>query len=378
MFNHNQTLPAHIEFSQKIKTNISHSLSNSCAQALTVKQLCQLSGRSLDDITLNYAPLTGSVELKQSIVDFHNQVNKKNYAFDENNALTFCGAQEALAAIYQSVLTPGDEIVVLTPCYPSLVTMAKKFGAVVKSINLTPNTHWQLDFDEFERNVNSNTRMIVINSPNNPTGSVISSIIADKILAIAQKYQCYLLADDVSQASNFQQLPIEHNYLSYDKSIVVSGLSKSFGLPGIRIGWVVSANKAWLKALLAIKSYGSICCSTTDEMLALWALQQSNVIINTNNDIIVSNIAYFQKFIDRNDKVFYWNPPQAGVMTVVGSLLAEPINDWALQFTEHTGVLILPCTLFGLNGNNFRLGLGQASFENSVNVLDKYINTQVS
>jgi aspartate/methionine/tyrosine aminotransferase len=375
MFSLSQKLPAHIEFSQKIKTKISHNLSHSCAQALSVKALCKLSGRSLEEATLNYAPLTGSVELKQAIVEFHNHVNKKRYAFDENNALTFCGAQEALAAIYQSVLAPGDEIVVLTPCYPSLVTMAKNMGVTVKSINLTADTHWQLDFDELARNVNFNTRMIVINSPNNPTGSVISNVIADKILAIAKKYQCYLLADDVSQASNFQQLPIEHNYLSYEKSIVVCGMSKSFGLPGIRVGWVVSANKAWLKALLVIKSYGSICCSITDETLALWALQQSNVIINNNNDIIVNNIHYFQKFIDRNHKTFYWHPPQAGIMTVVSSLLAEPINDWALKFTEHTGVLILPCTLFGLSGSNFRLGLGQTSFQKSVDILEEYINT---
>jgi aspartate/methionine/tyrosine aminotransferase len=375
MAEYNVSLPAHIAFSQSITTKITHNLSNSCAQSMTVNELCQLAGESIGDIDLSYAPLLGSMELRQAIFKYHNQINNADFGLGHQNVLTFCGAQEALAAIYKCVLTSEDEIVVFTPCYPSLVSMVKEIGATVKCIELSAERDWKIDFQQLECAVNEKTKMIVINSPHNPTGSIVDSETADKVLALAQKYQCYILADDVSQASNHQQLSLSHNYLSYDKGIVVSVMSKSFGLAGLRLGWVVTKNKFLLKNLLMIKSYGSICCSVIDERLGLWALNHSDTIIKRNNEIIIKNIEIFQAFIDENEQVFRWKEPQAGTLAVVELLIEQQIVDWAKNLAEQSGLLILPCSLFGLSGNYFRLGLGQLNFLQSLALLDKYLST---
>jgi len=219
--------------------------------------------------------------------------------------------------------------------------------------------------------VNDKTKIIVINSPHNPTGSIVDSQTANKILALAKKYQCYLLADDVSQASNYQQLALSHNYLSYEKSIVVSVMSKSFGLAGLRLGWVITKNELLLKELLAIKSYGSICCSVIDEQLSLLALNNSAKILKRNNDIIQKNIEHFQLFVDENKRFFRWIPPQAGVLAVVELSIFQPVIDWAKNVVEQSGLLILPCSLFGLSGNYFRLGLGQENFLQGLRLLEK-------
>jgi len=184
------SLPAHIAFSQSVTANITHNLSNSCAQSMTVNELCHLAGNSIDDIDLSYASLPGSVELRQAIVKYHNQINHADFGLDHNNVLTFCGAQEALAAIYKCLLTSDDEVVVFTPCYPSLVSMINENGATVKSIELRAENNWQIDFNQLECVVNDKTKMIVINSPHNPTGSIVDSQTADKILALAKKHQC--------------------------------------------------------------------------------------------------------------------------------------------------------------------------------------------
>ena len=368
------TLPAHIAYSQGLNTEIQFNLSNSCAQGMTVAQLCQLADKSLAELPLTYASLAGAVPLRQEIVCFHNELNNKDYPLDESHALTFCGAQEALAAIYTSLLSPGDEIVVFTPSYPSLVTMAQQMGVKVNAIPLQEANNWRMAPELLAAKVNDNTRLIVINSPHNPTGSIIDTKTAKQVLALAKKYNCYLLADDVAQASNYNDLPLAHDYLSYEKSLVVGVMSKSFGLAGLRIGWVLSPDKSLLSKLLAVKAYGSICTSAVDEALALMALQHRDKLLMQNNCIINENIKYFQSFVDHNAGLFSWRPPQAGIMTVVKSHLNSLIGDWSVDLARQHKVLLLPAYLFGLEGEYFRLGLGQQSFPVALAALQHFVD----
>ncbi|WP_281561487.1 aminotransferase class I/II-fold pyridoxal phosphate-dependent enzyme [Thalassomonas sp. RHCl1] len=368
------TLPAHIAYSQGLNTEITFNLSNSCAQALTVAQLCQLADKDLAELPLTYAPLSGSVALRQEIVHFHQTLNRKSYPFDESNVLTFCGAQEALAAIYTSLLSPGDEIVVFTPNYPSLVTMAQAMGVKVNAIPLQVSGSWRMETEQLVAKMNDNTRLIVINSPHNPTGSIIDSEAAKQVLASAKKHHCYLLADDVTQASNYNDLSLAHDYLSYEKSLVVGVMSKSFGLAGLRIGWVLSGDKSLLAKLLSVKAYGSICTSAVDEQLALMALKYSDNILARNNRIISDNINHFQRFVDSNAGLFSWQPPQAGIMTLVSSHLERPVSNWAPELARKYKVLLLPANLFGVEGEYFRLGLGQLNFPRALSLLQDFVD----
>ncbi|WDD98561.1 aminotransferase class I/II-fold pyridoxal phosphate-dependent enzyme [Thalassomonas actiniarum] len=371
------TLPAHIAYSQGLNTEITFNLSNSCAQALTVAELCQLADKNLAELSLTYAPLSGSVALRQEIVHFHQTLNRKSYPFDQDNVLTFCGAQEALAAIYTSLLSPGDEIVVFTPNYPSLVTMAQAMGVKVNAIPLQEADSWRMDMEQLAAKVNDNTRLIVINSPHNPTGSIIDSEAAKQVLVLAKKHHCYLLADDVTQASNYDDLSLAHDYLSYEKSLVVGVMSKSFGLAGLRIGWVLSPDKNLLAQLLSVKAYGSICTSAVDEQLAVMALQHSDNILTRNNHIISDNIRHFQRFVDSNAGLFSWQPPQAGIMTLVKSHLKRPIKDWGPDLARKHKLLLLPANLFGLEGECFRLGLGQLDFPGALALLQDFVDSCV-
>jgi aspartate/methionine/tyrosine aminotransferase len=376
----NKQLPAHIAFGQRLaqnpKVNIEFNLSDSCAQSLSVHALCKLADSTVESVLgkqeLSYAPLWGGKVLRQLIADFHQSANNHITQLTAEDVLTFCGAQEALSAIYQcafSTSTPfigselaESEIVVMTPCYPSLVSMAKQMGIKVNCLALDPNQTWQVTFKQLSCLVNEKTRLIVINSPHNPTGSVITSELADEILTLAKKYNCYLLADDVSQTSNYHQLPLAHRYLDYDKAIVVSVLSKSFGLAGLRIGWAVSKNKALLKQLLAVKAQASICTSAVDEKLAELALMNHGKIISENNKLIAKNIKLFQLFIDNNSLHLSWQPPQAGLLALVKCHTQISMLEWAEQLAEQAGIFVYPACLFGLSDQYFRLGLGRSDF----------------
>ena len=389
------TLPAHIAFGQKLAANenvaIKHNLSNSCGQSLSVAQLCALGEKSLDDLLgeqeLSYASISGSYHLRLLIARFHQDYNNHEYQLSADNVLTFCGAQEALSAIYQTVFFNDEdddkidhskysemEIVVVTPCYPSLVTMAEQLGIKVRCLAVSFEHNWQINEQELLALINENTRLIVLNSPHNPSGCLINSEFSCRILARAKKYNCYLLADDVSQASNYNKVDLAHTYLDYDRTIVVSVLSKSFGLAGLRIGWAVTKNKALLKKLLAIKAQASICTSIVDEKLAELALENHEKIINGNNDIIKNNIALFQRFIETNYHYFSWHTPQAGLLTLVKCHTEIPMLKWAEQLVEETGIFVYPACLFGLKGSYFRLGLGTKNLSMILVSLQRHVD----
>ncbi|MFT5814846.1 MAG: aspartate/methionine/tyrosine aminotransferase [Psychroserpens sp.] len=389
------SLPKHIAYSQSLAGYIQHNLSDSTAQALTLDQLCQLgtasSGASslgTDNLSirdvetdpigatlLSYSPVQGDELLRQEIVNFHQGLNCHRQLITADSAVTFCGAQEALSAIYQAVLSVGDEIVVMTPSYPSLVSMAKSMGVIVREVGLCAENHWQANIDDFKQVVNNKTQLIVLNSPHNPTGSAIDSELAEQILQLAQHYQCYLLSDDVSQASNYYDLALAHGYLDYPKSIVVGVMSKSLGLAGVRIGWAVTPNKTLLQSLMAIKAIHSICCSKVDEKLALLALQNSQEILTRNNQLIVDNIVLFSALVSRHPEKLHWHQPQAGMLALVEVKSIDSIISWSHKLAKQSGILALPSELFGLSGNYFRLGLGQKSFANTLEKFEDYLLT---
>ncbi len=391
----NNNLPAHIAFGQQLSANtnvtIRHNLSNSCGQSMSATQLCALDDTPIEKLLgeqeLAYSSIKGSTHLRKLIAHFHQNHNSHEYQLSADDVLTFCGAQEALSAIYQTVFNAEVlakdkirekrtelEIVVITPCYPSLVTMAEQLGIKVRCLALNYQEGWQINQGEFLSLINENTRLIVLNSPHNPSGSIIDSEFSEKILAKAQKFNCYLLADDVSQASNYNQAPLAHNYLDYDRTIVVSVLSKSFGLAGLRIGWAVTKNKDLLENLLAIKTQISICTSIVDEKLAEVALEHHQEIIRENNRLIKKNIITFQQFIESNNKYFSWHPPQAGLLALVKCHTKLPMLKWAEKLAEDSGIFVYPACLFGLTGSYFRLGLGTKNFAEILGVMQRFID----
>lgn len=386
------TLPAHIAFSQSIETNIDYNLSDSTAQTMTVSELCALGNSSIDELSLSYGALMGDQALRQAIITFHTDLNttkeslltdplvKKSSGdftpvLNEHNVLTFCGAQEALASVYQHLLQAGDEVVLMTPCYPSLKVMAENSGCVVREISLSALTDWQVNIDSFLPLVNERTKLIVLNSPHNPSGNIIDSFLAAQLLSLAKQFNCYILADDVSQASNYNHLPLAHQYLTYSKAIIVSVLSKSFGLAGVRVGWVVCQDKALIQGLLAVKCYGSICCSAVDLFLAKIALNHHQIIISKNNLITQNNIILCENFINTNSDLFSWHPPKAGMLAIVKCHFEQPIEQWARELAKVTGVLLLPTSLFGMPGQYFRLGLGQANLFQALQAVQVYLNS---
>lgn len=372
-------LPAHIRYTRQLSAKhieIDINLSHSGAQALTIAQLLNFAPEQTSDfeqLSLEYASVQGKLSLRQKIAQFHQRCNTHQGNTLPEHIITFTGAQEALKAIYQVVISPGDEVVVFTPCYPSLVNMVEQCGGIVKTIELSAKNQWQFDIETLEKTVNSSTKLIVVNAPHNPTGSILSKKEQAKILSLAQQFDCYLLSDDVTQVSvHNENISTKHSFLDYQKTIVVSVMSKSFGLAGVRLGWLVTSDSELIEPLLALKCYGSICTSAVDEYLAEVALSHSEAIIAGQIEQVQINKNLVEQFIAQFPQQFSWHAPKAGFLSVLEIHGVEDINSWLLALAENTGVLLLPAQLFGLNGPYVRLGLGQSNLNLGLEKLKNY------
>lgn len=387
VFGNELSLPPHIAFARRLAPFVHYNLSDSCAETLTLLELLALGNgtpehldlSSLDealsplkialsplDVPLCYASLQGDPVLRAEIAAFHSELNlaelNHSPAVQAGHVITFSGAQEALRAVYQAVLSPGDEVIVMTPCYPSLAAMAPWFGATTHSITLRYENGWQPELEKLAALFTAKTRLVVINSPHNPTGAVLDAQARRQLLELARHHGCYLLADDVSQAINPFGRDLAHGYYGYEKSVLVSVMSKSVGLGGIRIGWTVTPDEALGEKLLAVKAQGSICTSVVDERLALLALKARAQILERNNRIVAGNIALFEQFLADQPEIFSWRPPGAGLLALVAVNCREGIEDWCLSTAKKTGVGLMPASLFGLEGKFVRLGLGRRDF----------------
>jgi len=264
------------------------------------------------------------------------------------------------------VLRPDDEVIVITPCYPSLLAMVEACGARSRILPLDYDNGWQLDVERLASLFTAKTRMLVINSPHNPTGVVFDAETRRWIVELVRRHGCYLLADDVSQGTNPFQADLAHDYFHYEKTLLVSVMSKSFGLGGVRIGWALAREPAMVEMLQAVKAQGSICTSVVDERLALLALLARERIFDRNNRLVVRNLGLVGNFLAEHPELFSWHPPKAGLLALVKVSCAQTMADWCLTTAEKTGVGFLPSGLFGLEGNFVRLGSGRKSFAQGI------------
>lgn len=344
---------------------------------MSLKQLAHLVNSdlvSLMEQPLHYASIQGAASLRRQIIAFHHALNQHQIELNIDNVLTFAGAQEALSCIYHSTLHAGDEVVLMTPCYPSLQIMAENLGCKVRSIKVTACMS-QLDlYAQFKAAINQHTKLVVLNSPHNPTGLVIDSSLAEQLMVLVKQFNCFLLCDDVAQASNFQELSLSHQFLDYENTVVVSVMSKSFGLAGCRVGWAISQNNVLMKALLSRKAFGSICTSMLDEKIAELALRYWPAIVTQNNQVIKNNVAKFDAFCRQFSEYIAWVPPKAGILSVATIKQTTDIEKWCKSLAHEQKLLLLPLTLFQQPGNQVRIGLGLDNLEQCLTKLACHFN----
>ena len=296
------------------------------------------------EIPLNYPEVNGDVQLRERVSALYEGASP-------DNVLVTVGASEANYILANTLLESGDEVAVMRPTYMQLSGAAANLGANVRSFSLDGTKDWALDLDELKDAVTPKTKVIAVVNPNNPTGKILSNIEMNAIITIAEKVGAWLITDEVYSGSERDiDQPAISFYGKYDKVIVVNGLSKAYGLPGLRIGWVVAPSFI-TKELWKRHEFTTISSSMLGNRLGEMALRPNvrKKLLTRAQKLAGEGFATLQYFLDEHPDVFSVVPPMASALSFVRYKL--PINSTELvhKIRKEKSVLIVPGNCFDLD-----------------------------
>lgn len=355
----------------KYEFNTEYLLCSSDCEAVSIADLLGLeegADEKFLNVRLGYTESQGNPTLRREIANIYE-------AIQPEEILVHTGAEEAIFLFMQAMLEQGDHVIVHTPCYQSLTEIAKAIGCDVSPWLAREENNWALDLDEFKNLLQPNTKAIVVNTPHNPTGYLMSRADFDSVNRFAQENDVLLFFDEVYRESEYDpstRLPAACDMGEHAVSLGVT--SKTYGLAGLRIGWIATKNKDVYQKMASLKDYTTICNSAPSEFLAEVAMRNRGKLIERNLGIIKNNLVIMDDFFARHADLFSWVRPQAGSMEFP-KLLQGDIEDFCDKVVREAGVLLLPGTMYDDIGNHFRVGLGRKNLPQAVERLRQYIQT---
>ncbi|HFH9836984.1 TPA: aminotransferase [Streptococcus suis] len=314
--------------------------------ALTLDELFVLSDTNPEDFykklqstKLNYGWIEGSPAFKESVSQLYENVAPEQI-------LQTNGATGANLLVIYGLIEPEDHVISLYPTYQQLYDIPKSLGAEVDLWQIEEENGWLPDLDKLRQLIRPNTKMICINNANNPTGAVMDRAYLEELAKIAGEVGAYILSDEVYRSFSEQDIPsiIE----VYDRGIAVNSLSKTYSLPGIRVGWV-AANLEVTDILRDYRDYTMICAGVFDDMVAQLALASRQEILKRNRRILEENLAILDRWIENEPLVSYVRPALVST-SFVKIDVATSMEEFCLQLLQEHGVLLVPGNRFDREG----------------------------
>ena len=348
-----------------------HLLSSSDCESLKMTDLLQMADpeclKLWYDLKLVYTETKGHPLLRESISNLYEEIKSED--------IIVLAPEEGIFIALNVILNPGDHVIVLDPAYQSLFEIPKAIGCeVTKWPVYLKNYQWNLDISFLQKSIKKNTRLIIINFPHNPTGFIPEASDFKNIIDIAEKNKIYLFSDEMYRYLEFSK---SHLYESagdiLENGITLSGLSKSFGLPGLRIGWLATRNKELMRKIENFKDYTTICNNALGEILSIVALRNKDQIIGRNLNLIRENILIVKEFFTKHNNFFTWIDSKGS--SVAFPLLTErlPADDFCKKLIDQKSILMLSASLFNYPGNHFRIGLGRKTFKAALEELESFL-----
>jgi aspartate/methionine/tyrosine aminotransferase len=316
---------------------------------------------------LGYTESQGSPELRREIATLYTSIAPEQL-------LVHAGAEEAIYAFMMSTLNPGDHVVVHAPCYQSLSEIARSVGCEVTPWLTYAANGWELDVAFLRNNIRPNTRLIVVNSPHNPTGYHMTAETQRQIINIARERNITLFSDEVYRHLEHDPrdtLPAVCDL--YENAVSLGVLSKTYGLPGLRIGWIATRNHDIYQKIAELKDYLSICNSAPSEFLGTLALRHREALARRSRDIIRTNLDVLDGFFGRYADVFAWWRPKASSTAFPALRLDIAVEAFCADVVERMGVLLLPGTCYGYGDKHFRIGFGRRNMLEALVQFEEYV-----
>jgi len=346
-------------------------LSSSDCEALSIKELTEMASPGTrvlwEELRLGYTESAGHPLLREKISTLYKNMEPDN--------VLVAVPEEGIFLAMNALLDPGDHIVCISPAYQSLYEIARSIGCSVtpweKEIR---DGKWYFDTNKLEQAITEKTKMIIVNFPHNPTGWLPSPAEQEKIVSIASERGIYLFSDEMYrglETGNREMLPGACDL--YRNAISLSGLSKTYGLPGLRTGWLVCENPDIRKSLASFKDYTTICHSAPSEILSIMALENASRLASRSLEIVEKNLVNARNFFDSYKDLFTWIEPGGGSIAYPSLDLDVDVFDFCEGAVKEKNVMVVPSRVLGDDSRHFRIGLGRKNFPEALAAFEEYV-----
>ena len=325
-----------------------YNLAETCVRSLTTGELLALSGRrdeilaEMEAMPLTYGSIIGSPRLRGLIAGLY-------AAQTLDNVIVTHGAIGANALVHETLVEPGDHVISVLPTYQQHYSIPASYGAEVDVLRLREENGWLPDLDELRAMVRPQTKLIAINNPNNPTGSLMSAELLEGIVEIARAVGAWVLCDEVYRGIDQEGDGFTASIADlYDRGISTASMSKPFSLAGLRLGWIV-ANPELIEAVAIHRDYTTISVGRLDDLFACVALENRDAILGRAREITRANLAILDEWLSGRADISYVKPA-GGTTALLSYEAAIGSYDFCTSLLERTGVMLTPGAAFEIEG----------------------------
>ncbi len=333
------------------ETKCKYNLAETCIDSLTIRELVEMAGFNVEkymgelaDTRLTYSHIKGSPELLSGIAGLYGEKILPEHVIPMHGAI---GANNH---VITALIEPSDNMVSVMPTYQQHYSIPEAIGAEVRILELNLENHFLPDIEKLRKLVDKNTKLITMNSPNNPSGSLIPKEVMEEVIAVAESVGAYVLCDEV-----YRGISEDGSYMFsvadlYEKGISVGSMSKSWSMAGVRMGWIVTRDKDLIHRCHEWRDYNTISCAVIDDKLTALALANKDKIIERNRAILLKNRQILDDWVNATPEVYYQRPV-AGTTALVYYKNDMPSRELCDRLIKETGVLFTPGECFEMEGS---------------------------
>ncbi len=332
----------------KYETQCEWNLAETCVESLTVAQLLELAGKAnvileeLLPLKLTYGAIEGSERLRGLVAGLYETQKPENVTITH-------GAIGANALVHETLVEPGDRVTSVLPTYQQHYSIPASYGADVQILKLRAENGFLPDLDELRRLATKGTKLIAINNPNNPTGSLMDRAFLEQVAAIARACGAWILCDEVYRGTDQEGSGFTASIADlYEKGISTGSMSKTYSLAGLRLGWI-AAPRELIHAVSIHRDYNTISVGMLDDHFAAIALENRAKILARSQAITRTNLAILSKWVD-SEPLISWIKPKSGTTAFLRYDLPIASEEFCVRLLQKTGVMLTPGSALDMEG----------------------------
>lgn len=354
-------------YAEKAKYMLSQSSCEGCTMQEVLDMADPECKKLWDNLSLGYTRPEGFRPLREAITTRYTSIRPSDIL-----ELT---PEEGIFIFMNNMLDEGDEVIVMHPTLPSLYELPRALGCrVIKWPLEVTSWGWRLDVNFLAENITPKTKLLVLNIPNNPTGYIPVRTELDRILNLADRNGTWVFNEETYRG-------LEHDPAAaipsladiYHRAVVIGGLNK-YGLPGTRMGWLVSKSRQIIEECAAYKDYTTLCNNAPGEVLATIAMRNAADLLQRNHKIVLENLSIAEAFFKKNRDLFQWVQPNGGATAFPRLLPPFDVTEMCEKAMEEKDLLIVGERAYGLDTNHFRVGLGRRDFAQALAVFSDIVD----